>query len=226
MNSSLLATTPLVLTPIEVIVNLFMATFFGVLSAVVYKRTHKGVSYSQSFVLSLVLVTIITSMVIMVIGNSLTRAFGLIGAFALIRFRTAVKDARDIAFLFLTLVLGMAVGSGAYQIAILGFITVITVVYALDRIKFGAMNAYEYVLTFMLSTKNTENSPYKEIFERYLKESLLLNVRSIDEGKSLELSFNVRLKSDVQLSEFTKQLSAIKSVSRVELLSTAGDVEY
>lgn len=222
----MLATQPLRLILPEIILNLLMAVLFGVAAAGLYKRTHRGVSYSQSFVTSLALITVITSMIIMVIGNSLTMAFGLIGAFTLIRFRTAVKDARDVSFVFLSLVLGLAAGSGAYQIAILGFLTVMFLVFVLDRLKFGQADTYEYVLSFRSGVDKFGEGKYKDVFTRYLKESLILNVRTLEDARTLEMSFNIRPYRDSEINEFIQQLSGLESVSRVELMSTANDVEY
>ena len=226
MDNTLLATQSLKLSSPEMLVNLLVATVLGLLTAMFYKHTHKGVSYSRSFVTSLVMITVSTSIVIMVIGNSLSRAFGLLGAFALVRFRTAVKDTRDISYLFVALVMGLAAGSGAHEIAVLGFVVVMALAVILDRVKFGQMNAYEYVLSFSIAGSNKNEEQYKEVFGKYLKESMLLSARSKDDGKMIELSFNIRLKSDSQMSEFTRSLTSVKTVSRVELISTAGDVEY
>lgn len=224
--NNLLTAQPLQLTIPEIIVNLVVATILGIISAVIYKRTHQGVSYSQSFVSSLVLVTVITAVVIMVIGNSLARAFGLIGAFAIVRFRTAIKDARDMTFMFFSLVLGLAAGTASHQIAFLGLLAVGGLMVFLDRIEFGSLAAYQYVLKFAIKTRERDNEPYRRVFEDFLKESMLLNVRSLREGKELELSFNIRLKEPKKLSTFTSALSQIKGVSRVELLNIANDIEY
>ena len=118
MNSSILFGTPTQYALFEIIQNLIIATLCGIAIALVYKWTHRGVSYSQSFVSSLVLITVLAATVIMVIGNSLARAFGLVGAFTLIRFRSAVKDVRDMTFLFLSLVIGIGVGISAYALSI------------------------------------------------------------------------------------------------------------
>ncbi|MDZ7346073.1 MAG: DUF4956 domain-containing protein, partial [candidate division KSB1 bacterium] len=80
----------------DVLINLVIAFVLGMLIATVYRLTFKGYAYSASLVNTLILITMVTTMVIMVIGNNLARAFGLVGAMSIIRFRTAVKDTRDI----------------------------------------------------------------------------------------------------------------------------------
>lgn len=224
--NNLLAGPAINLSIPQIIVNLLTAVGLGLAAAYIYKRTHRGVSYSQTFVSSLVLITVITSLVIMVIGNSLTRAFGLIGAFAVVRFRTAVKDTRDMTFLFMCLALGLAAGTGSYQMAVIGLTVIGLLIVFLDRAGFGRLSAYEYILRFAIGAAKNGDRPYRRIFENYLQESLLLNVRSLKEGKELELAFNIRLKQPRKQDEFISELSKLKAVSGVEMLNTAGDMEY
>ena len=104
--------------PLEVILNSFVAFVLGLCIAYTYKKTHQGLSYSQSFVLTIIFVTIIIGFVMMVIGNSLARAFALVGALSIIRFRTVVKDTKDTAYVFMALAVGMGAGTGNYFIAL------------------------------------------------------------------------------------------------------------
>lgn len=224
--NNLLAGPAINLSIPEIIINLLTAAGLGLAAAYIYKRTHRGVSYSQTFVSSLVLVTVITALVIMVIGNSLSRAFGLIGAFTVVRFRTAVKDTRDMTFLFMSLALGLAAGTGSYQMAVIGLVVIGLLIVVLDRAGFGRLAAYEYILRFAIGAAKNGSEPYRRVFEDYLKESLLLNIRSLKEGRELELAFNIRLKDKKNQDAFISELSKIKGVSGIEVLNTASDVEY
>src|SRR3989338_10365740 len=117
----------------QVALNVFFAFVLSSLVVLVYQITHRGYSYSKNFVTSLILISLISTLVMMVIGNSLARAFALLGTFSIIRFRTAVKDSRDISFIFLSLVIGMAVGTNNYTIAIVGTILILLIILALDK---------------------------------------------------------------------------------------------
>ena len=101
-------------SPTQIIFNLLLSFLLGLLISLVYKKTHKGLSYSQSFMVTNVFVTVIVCMVIMIIGNNLARAFALVGALSIIRFRTVVKDTKDTAYIFWSLASGMATGTGSY----------------------------------------------------------------------------------------------------------------
>src|SRR4030042_1814867 len=108
--------------PQAVLLSLLLAFVLGQVIAWVYYITHSGLSYSRSYVQSLILIAVVVSMVMAVIGNNIITAFGLMGALAIIRFRNVLQDTRDIAFIFCALVVGMAAGSQRYLTAILGTI--------------------------------------------------------------------------------------------------------
>ena len=209
----------------QIVINLIAAAGLGTITAFFYKRTHQGISYSQSFVNSLVLVAIITSTAIMVIGNSLTRAFGLIGAFSVIRFRTAVKDTRDVAFLFFSLVEGLAAGTGNYQIALIALIVFLLTVIILTRGKFGKYTGFDYLLSFQSSTKTKDKkAAYLDLFKQYLADHMLLSLRSTDDSQ-ISTAYNIRFKNDSQAKPFLSQLKKT-GVTNVELLSSQNDVDY
>jgi hypothetical protein len=104
----------------DVLLAILLAFVLGQLMAWVYQHTHSGLSYSKNFVQSIVLLTVVVTVAMMVIGNNIVIAFGLIGALAVIRFRNILKDTRDTAFIFMALVVGMASGTGSYHLAVIG----------------------------------------------------------------------------------------------------------
>ncbi|MEJ2051098.1 MAG: DUF4956 domain-containing protein, partial [Calditrichota bacterium] len=92
----------------QVIINISVALLCGFIISLFYKWTYRGPNYSSNYVNSIIVLAMITAVVIMVIGNNLARAFGLVGAMSIIRFRTAVKDTQDIVFIFFALAVGLA----------------------------------------------------------------------------------------------------------------------
>jgi len=99
-------------TGFEIITNITVALVCGLFISWLYRHTYKGPGYSITFVNSMVFLAMITAVVILVIGNNLARAFGLVGAMSIIRFRTAVKETQDIVYIFFALSVGMAAGVG------------------------------------------------------------------------------------------------------------------
>lgn len=210
--------------PQDVLINLLLAFILGLVIAFIYKKHHRGLSYSQAFVTSLVFVCVIMALVIMVIGNSLARAFGLAGAFSVIRFRTAVKETRDIVYLFFALAIGMACGTNSYVMAIMGTALISAVIFFLDKTNFGSISRFEYILAFQ--TDSRKENIYNGVFEKYLKDKILLNARSLEEGKVLELTFNVRLRNKGDFEKVIRDLRKTKGISKVSVISSSNNIEY
>ena len=159
-----------------VVANILLAFALSLIIALVYRKTHKGLSYSQSFTFTLVLIGFIIAVIMMVIGNSVARAFGAFGAFSLIRFRTAIKDTKDIAFILLVVAIGLASGTGNYLIAIITALFAVLVILALTKINFGSIRKYDYILNFSVDPEKFSNDKLREVFGRFLKYDNLLNV--------------------------------------------------
>ena len=121
----------------EIVINMTVALAIGVLLSIVYRLTHTGLSYSQSFSQTVVFVALIVAIVMMVIGGSLARAFALVGALSIIRFRTVLKDTKDMAYIFGALALGMAAGTSNYFLAVM-----IWVKLARSRLRFTIAQKY------------------------------------------------------------------------------------
>jgi hypothetical protein len=133
-----------------VLLSLLLAFVLGQALAWIYYLTHSGLSYSRSFVQSLVIITIVVAMVMSVIGNNIITAVGLLGAFTIIRFRNMLKDTRDIAFMFTALAVGMATGCRLYATAILGTVFVCVIFIYLHFTDFGSHEPHNGFLRFTL----------------------------------------------------------------------------
>ena len=168
MESQLLDTvgSMLVYSYPEMIINIVLAAVLGFILSFVYRYTHKGLSYSQSFTQTLFFVSIIVAIVMMVIGSSLARAFALVGALSIIRFRTVVKDTRDIAFVFLALAVGMAAGTSNYFLALISAVFVSAIAIVTYKLNFGSLYKSEFILRFNFS-QQFNSSAYLEKINEY-----------------------------------------------------------
>ena len=212
---------------IDVVVNILLSFLLGILISTAYRWTHRGYNYSFSFVNTIVLLPMITAMVMMVIGNNLARAFGLVGAMSIIRFRTVVKDTRDTAFVFFALAVGLATGVGYHIIAIPGAIIVTMFVLSLHAFNYGSIRSREVLLRFVATPGPDDgDAGYLEIFEKHLKKSTLLNVRSVRGGEKLELSFFVKLKKIEEAGDLVKSLESLDGVDSVSLILTEDSGEF
>ena len=212
--------------PSEILINLIIAFFLGFIISLVYKKTHKGLSYSQSFVLTNIFVCVIVSMVIMVIGNNLARAFALVGALSIIRFRTVVKDTKDTAFIFWSLAAGMASGTGSYFLAISGTAIISMIALVLYYTNYGSIFKSEFIIQFRSRNSAKNKKKYNKIFSEYCKSSTLLNAESSGDGQSLKLSFDIVLKENKTYDEFIQKLSKVSGLSEVVAVAAKNDVDY
>jgi uncharacterized membrane protein YhiD involved in acid resistance len=201
-----------------VLVNVLLAFVLGLIISVIYRVTYKGYAYSATFVNTLIIISMVTSIVIMVIGSNLARAFGLVGAMSIIRFRSAVKDTRDIAFVFFALAAGMAGGSGNHMIGIIGCLIGSIIILVLYFTNYGQIFRQELLLKFWMIPEEGEEPVYMQVFNKYLSNNILINVRSARLGQFVELSFNVRFKRDDQYRLFIRDLSSLEGIDRVSLV--------
>ena len=210
-------------TPQEIFMNLIVALVAGVLISIFYRKSYSGPGYQASFVNSLILLVIITSIVIMVIGNNLARAFGLVGAMSIIRFRTAVKETQDIMYIFFSLAIGMAVGVGQYGLALFGSIFIGSITYVLSKSKFSTPIKSDLLLQFNYNSESNGTPAYSKLIDKYCKKSKLINAKAIGIDEMLELSYYVGFKNKENSTEFVQKLRKIEGVQNVNLFY---DEEY
>ena len=212
--------------PGEIIINLIISFILGVVISFVYKKTHKGLSYSQSFMITTIFVSVIVCMVIMIIGNNLARAFALVGALSIIRFRTVVKDTKDTAYIFWALAAGMASGTGSYFLAIAGTAILTGIAFILYFTNYGSMYKSEFILQFRTNIDDQQKPVYNKAISEYTKTSTLLNAESSGDGKSIKLSFDIIMKEDIPQDKFISDLSKVAGVSEVVVVAAKSDVDY
>jgi len=213
--------------PGEIIVNLVISFILGIIISLVYKKTHKGLSYSQSFLVTNIFVCVIVCMVIMIIGNSLARAFALVGALSIIRFRTVVKDTKDTAYIFWSLAAGMACGTGSYFLALAGTIIISGIAFILFFTNFGSIIKSEFILQFRtVAGDNKVTSEYNKIISNYAKSSTLLHSEASGDGKTIKISFDIVMKEDMQQDELISKIANISGLSEVVLVAAKSDVDY
>ncbi|RJP63212.1 MAG: DUF4956 domain-containing protein [Ignavibacteriales bacterium] len=200
----------------DVFANLIVSFLCGLIIAFFYKTSYKGTGYTNSFVISLITLSLITTIVIMVIGNNLARAFGLVGAMSIIRFRTAVKDTLDIVFIFYSLAIGMATGVGLLSIAIAGTIFIGVVLLALSKFNSLPSTREEYLLQFYY-TDDSNEVPYQKVIKKYCKSYKLINVKSLGSEEGLELSYYVQLRNKDKNNEFLRDLKNIVGIEHINL---------
>ena len=135
-------------TPLNVVLALLAAIIAGLIISAVYKKTYRGVLYSPSFSLTLIMLCLVTTPVVMAIGSNVALSMGMVGALSIVRFRTAVKDPLDTAYMFWSITMGILIGSNAYIIAVVAVLGISIIMLALSYLKLRNPNAYLLVLHY------------------------------------------------------------------------------
>ncbi|MBA7646072.1 hypothetical protein ES703_53833 [subsurface metagenome] len=207
-----------VFTPQNVLLSLLLAFILGQVIAWVYYYTHSGLSYSRSYVQSLVLVTIVVAMVMAVIGDNIIRAFGLMGALAIIRFRNVVKDTRDIVFIFCSLVVGMAAGSQRYAIAVGGTIVISLIALYLYLTDFGTHEPHNGFLRFSLKGHIGPRHPIPAILKRFCGNFTLISVQDSGFGSPLvEYAYQLMIRNAAKNEQMLSELEKIEGIENISL---------
>ncbi len=201
----------------SIALSLLLAFVLGQLIAWIYAWTHSGLSYSRSFTQSLVLMTLIVSLVMYVIGNSIITAFGLLGALALIRFRNVLKDTRDTVFVFISLVVGMAVGSQRYMTAIVGTVTMVLAVLYLNATSFGTTGRFDGYLTCLFSTVH-DRADLARLLHRFCSAVKQVSTRQSGAEEGKELVYQVGLRDRERGGELLTELRRLEGIQRVSLV--------
>jgi uncharacterized membrane protein YhiD involved in acid resistance len=207
------------LSPIEIMVHLLVALICGTIISLLYRATYRGVNYSANYVVSIIMLTMITALVIMVIGNNLARAFGLVGAMSIIRFRTAVKDTQDIMFIFFALAIGLACGAGMFMIAMVGtFFIGLSVLFS---VFINSENPHKkaYLLQVYSQNLTMDSDELQKVINPLCSSVDLVNIKTIGEPdrQVLELSFYVKLKKVSNGPKLITQTRSIPHVTKVNL---------
>ena len=135
-------------TPLNVAMVLFAGLVVGIIISMVFKKTYRGVLYSPTFSLTLIMLTIVTAPVVMAIGSNVALSMGMVGALSIVRFRTAVKDPLDTAYMFWAITMGILLGAGQYVIALVVVLGISLILLALSFVRFQSPNSYLLVLHY------------------------------------------------------------------------------
>ncbi len=195
-----------------IVLNLVLAFALGLVIATVYRWTADMVENAMTD--ALIILCMLIAVVMVVIGDSVARAFSLVGALSIIRFRTVVQDARDIAFVFFSLAVGMAIGAGNPSVAVIGTFLISLVIIGLHR--WHTSNDAEFLLTLQEPLEAEYQQSYQPIFSEQLVANQLIGQRTTKLGNA-ELKFHVKLKDPERWTGFVQALSALENITSVRL---------
>ena len=202
-------------SPLDMVLTILLAFGIGLFIFFVYKKTYQGVMYSSSFGVTLIALTMITSQVILAVTSNVVLSLGMVGALSIVRFRTAIKEPLDIAFLFWSIAAGIILAAGMIPLAVIGSVIIGLILLFLVNKK-SHKNPYIIVL----SCVNHESEQEAMKYVNAQVERCVIKSKSAQNGL-VELNMEVRLKDDN--TDFINALSAMNGVNSAVLVSYNGD---
>ena len=200
---------------VDMLVTLLLAFGLGLFIFLVYKKTYSGVMYSSSFGGTLVALTMITSMTILAVTSNVVLSLGMVGALSIVRFRTAIKEPMDIAYLFWAIAAGIVLAAGMIPLAVLGSV-IIGIVMLVFLNRKAVHNPYIAVIT-------CENAAAEKAASEYLQktvEKAVIKAKTVQSG-SIEMTWEIRLAK--QDTDFITELGEMNGVQSAVMVSYNGD---
>jgi hypothetical protein len=198
--------------------RLVLALFLGWAIAAIYRRIPHSEPVLPTFPPTLILLTLLIATVTQVIGDNVARAFSLVGALSIVRFRTVVQDTRDTAFVIFAVIEGMAVGAAHFWIALVALVIIggAALLGEPRRVRAHAA-ARSFVLELRVGIGFKPDTILKSVSDRYLEQSELIGVGTAVKGLSLEARYSVRLRPDTDLTELVAALNVLEGVQSVSI---------
>lgn len=213
------------ITFIDVASALGLSFLLSLVIAWVYRYTHKGVSYSQQYVHTLVLMGTVVSLIMLIIGSNVARAFALVGALSIIRFRNAMKETRDVGFIFLAMAVGMAVGTRFFLLAVFSTFILSGIVIILARFDMFGKEVTERILRIRFPSNRDFESAFEIPFRAHLTEFRIISVETVKGGDLQELVCSVVLKKGTTGGALLESIRAYNDNNRVTLVVGQQEVD-
>jgi hypothetical protein len=207
------------------ILGLLIALGAGQVVAWVYMATHSGLSYSRSFVNSLIVMPTLVALVMTVLSNNLITAFGMMAVFAIVRFRNILRDTLDTTYVLTALVIGMAAGTQKYATAILGCALVSLAMLYLWYTSFGSRHRYDVIINLHWARSLKELEDLRRILARHSWKTHLASQRSHEGYEGTDLSYRLLLRDSNRVEDLLTELRQVTGVSRVTSMMAEDESE-
>lgn len=208
-----------VFTISDVLFSTILSFLLALVIAWVYQTTYKGVSYTQSYVHTLIMMSMIVSVIMLIIGSNIARAFSLVGALSIIRFRNAVKDTRDVGYIFFAMAIGMATGTRFYLLAIVATFVICFILWGMTTLNMFAKDVREQILKVRLQGDIPYERLFDSVFSRYLNRFNLIAVETVQAGLLTELVYGIEFKHNADAQAFMEDVRKLNHNNKVVLLT-------
>lgn len=200
---------------IDSMIALIAAFLLGLLIYTLYKRTFKGVMYSESFNLSLILLTLLTTFIILAVTSNVVLSLGMVGALSIVRFRTAIKDPLDLVYLFWAIGGGIVVGAGMIPLALIGSIFIALILWIKSTVS---IKNQPYLIIIHSNEEKAEVKAQSILFNRSNKIRLKSKTKNKQET---ELIYEIQLNN--QDNAFINEIASINGITNIQCVSYNGD---
>jgi hypothetical protein len=206
------------ISPVEVVIRLVLAFALGVVISWIYRQTRGGNEFTATFPGTLVLLAVLIAMVTQVIGDNVARAFSLVGALSIVRFRTVVRDTQDTAFVIFAVVVGMAVGARDPWVAMIGMAVVGAAAFAMaPRPSKAASSLTPFLLEVRVAVGHDLQETIGATLDECVSARRLISLGTAKQGIALDASYSVRIRKDKSASDLVKALNRLEGVQSVQL---------
>lgn len=203
---------------IDMLVSLAVAFACGLWAVLVYRLSHRGLTYERSFLVTLLMVAPIVGLVIMLIGSNLALSLGMVGALSIIRFRTVIKDSRDMVYLFWTIAIGLGSGTDNWVVIAVASVVIGLVLLGLHFLQYGKAQHG----TFVMVTQGSGDKPSRQVQETLAGsavEATLRNLEIRETGWEMVLEIRFFNEDPAFHLDLLEQVRALPSVERASLLA-------
>jgi uncharacterized membrane protein YhiD involved in acid resistance len=216
-------TSAFTLTDVALVMGLSFA--LNTCFAAIYRHTHRGTSYSQSFAQTLVVMGMVTAVIMLIIGSNIARAFSLVGAMSVIRFRNAVKETRDVAFMFVAMAIGMACGTRFYLLAAFATAVISAVIVLMHRVNAFERQVGERLLRVRLPPERDPDLALEPIFRSLLHDSRLVSIETVAGGTLQEVVYSIALKRPDSSQRLLEAVREVNGNNKVVLVVGQQEVD-
>jgi len=206
-------------TTFDIVISLALSFVLSSVIAWVYRYTHKNVSYSQSYVQTLVLVGMVIALIMLVVGSNIARAFALVGALSVVRFRNAIKETRDVGFIFLVMAIGMTTGTRFYVLAIAATVAICLVLLIMNKFNWFKLDVQRQVVKVQVPPEPAYTATVEDVLIKHCSEYELVSTESVRAGALVELYYTAQLKKGTSSNDLIAALSAVNAGQRVSVLT-------
>jgi uncharacterized membrane protein YhiD involved in acid resistance len=193
--------------------------------AVVYEKTYQGLSYSRGLVQSMILGGIISCLLMISIGDNIARGIGIVGSLAIIRFRTNLREPRDLVFVFASLGIGVSCGVQSYATAIIGSAVFCLIAYTLHVSPFGTRRKHDGLLRFQLPAHAETAQKVTQILAATTRHFVLVTMRDVAQGQAFDYSYQVRLSDPADNEKLIAELRKVKDIRGLTYINQEATVE-